>query len=240
MRNIHLVKTEKPSRIHLFTDETGSRLKLCELEYSHTRNTQNIYITNNEYIGLSYYLDGNLVRKSVMVDKDYWEARKDYKKIILTTDPDLIEDGVQSIDDEFLEWFIKNLSCEEIEVKSESSRKHGIWKPEYYSQVYKIIIPKEEPNYNMKQEILDEIEILKEEPKQETLEEAAENYVRGCLHTLYDFKKQCFLDGVKWQQEQDMNNYSLDEIKLAMKDSYALKYFSETKFLENLKQFKKK
>jgi len=27
------------------------------------------------------------------------------KKIILTTDQDLIKDGVQSIDDEFLEWF---------------------------------------------------------------------------------------------------------------------------------------
>jgi hypothetical protein len=30
------------------------------------------------------------------------------KKIILTTDLDLIKDGVQSIDNEFLEWFVKN------------------------------------------------------------------------------------------------------------------------------------
>jgi hypothetical protein len=30
------------------------------------------------------------------------------QKIILTTDLDLIKDGVQSIDNEFLEWFVKN------------------------------------------------------------------------------------------------------------------------------------
>ena len=36
-------------------------------------------------------------------------------KIILTTDQDLIKDGIQAIDDEFLEWFVKNPSCKEVE-----------------------------------------------------------------------------------------------------------------------------
>jgi len=63
---------------------------------------QNIYITSDEYIGLSYYLDGNLIRKGVIDDENYWEVRKEYKKIILTTDPELIKDGVQAIPDEFL------------------------------------------------------------------------------------------------------------------------------------------
>jgi hypothetical protein len=40
---------------------------------------------------------------------------KEVCKIILTTDQDLIKDGVQAIDDEFLEWFVKNPSCEEVE-----------------------------------------------------------------------------------------------------------------------------
>lgn len=40
-------------------------------------------------------------------------------KIILTTDPDLIKDGVQVIDDGFLQWFVKNPSCEEVEIKRE-------------------------------------------------------------------------------------------------------------------------
>jgi flavorubredoxin len=46
--------------------------------------------------------------------RDVWS--KKYCKIILTTDGDLIKDGVQSIDDEFLEWFVENPSCEEVEV----------------------------------------------------------------------------------------------------------------------------
>jgi hypothetical protein len=53
------------------------------------------------------------------------------------------------------------------------------------------------------------------------------------------------IDALKRQVEvlkhqQDKNKYSLDEIKLAIKISYGIKYFSETKFLENLEQLKKK
>jgi hypothetical protein len=48
--------------------------------------------------------------------------KSNYKKIILTTDQDLIKDGVQAIDDEFLEWFVKNPSCEEVEIKKGKMR----------------------------------------------------------------------------------------------------------------------
>ena len=78
------------------------------------------------------------------------------KKIILTTDQDLIKDGIQAIDDEFLEWFVKNPSCEFIETErledgqyfdylEDNSVIEGIY------ENYKIIIPKEEP----KQETLE-------------------------------------------------------------------------------------
>ena len=40
---------------------------------------------------------------------------KSFKKIILTTDQLL--DGVQSIDDEFLNWFVENPGCEEAKVE---------------------------------------------------------------------------------------------------------------------------
>jgi hypothetical protein len=33
------------------------------------------------------------------------------KKIILTTDSKLIKDGLQDIDDDFLEWFLNNQTC---------------------------------------------------------------------------------------------------------------------------------
>jgi len=69
-----------------------------------------------------------------------------------------------------------------------------------------------------------------EEPKQETLEEAAERHTYGNAY-------QNFIRGAKWQQER---SYSLDEIKTAMKNGYGIKYFSEHKFLENLNNLKKK
>jgi hypothetical protein len=38
----------------------------------------------------------------------------------------------------------------------------------------------------------------------------------------------------------NQNENQSEEIILAIKNSYGIKYFSEKKFLENLKQFKKK
>jgi len=65
-----------------------------------------------------------------------------YKKIILTTDQNLIKDGVQAIDDEFLEWFVKNPSCEEVKVEGH------IYKGQDETE-YKIIIPKEEQKQHL-------------------------------------------------------------------------------------------
>jgi hypothetical protein len=72
-----------------------------------------------------------------------------YKKIILTTDQDLIKDGIQAIDNEFLEWFVNNPSCDQVEVKekqhfeADKSKRINPLNGVYYS--YKIIIPQEEP-----------------------------------------------------------------------------------------------
>jgi len=76
------------------------------------------------------------------------------KKIILTTDQDLIKDGAQAIDDEFLEWICNNPSYEEVEIGNQSIKSFDTG---HFEDFYKIIIPKEEP-------------------KQETLEEVAERY----------------------------------------------------------------
>jgi hypothetical protein len=32
MKNVHLLSTPQPSRLHVWTDENGSRLELCKLE----------------------------------------------------------------------------------------------------------------------------------------------------------------------------------------------------------------
>jgi hypothetical protein len=41
------------------------------------------------------------------------------KKIILTTDPTLIADGIQEIDDTFLKWFVENPTCDYVEVEKQ-------------------------------------------------------------------------------------------------------------------------
>ena len=85
------------------------------------------------------------------------EPLKCWKKIILTTDQDLIADGVQKIDDDFLEWFVNNPSCEQVEVKKvEFEVDMGLGDSCIeYGNYYKIIIPKEEPK-SIKEKILSE------------------------------------------------------------------------------------
>jgi hypothetical protein len=72
------------------------------------------------------------------------------KKIILTTDQELIKDGVQSIDDEFLEWFVKNPSCEYIQTTELSLFNGDTGQSGHYK--YEIIIPQEEPSMGLKLE----------------------------------------------------------------------------------------
>ena len=188
MKNIHLIPTPNPSRL-LKTIPKGNLLLAKEnIVGSHWEN-QNIYITSDVEAkegdwGYIPFQGGDVK----LVGKYFAD---DWKKIILTTDQDLIKDGVQAIDDEFLEWFVKNPSCESVEIDKN-------WNyPLDKSWEYKIIIPKEEAKQLTNLEIaikLEEIErevykpntcdiiferaalINIEEPKQETLEEAAENY----------------------------------------------------------------
>lgn len=139
----YMLKCIKDFKIFERQYSVGDILDELGWDYDHKYwEAQNVYVTNDDYIGLSYYLDGNLVRKGVIDDKGYWEVRKDYKKIILTDNKDLIKDGVQSIPDEFLEWLVKNPSCGYIETHGINfiDGEIGIIK----NHRYKIILPQEE------------------------------------------------------------------------------------------------
>jgi len=118
-KNIHLIATNEPSRLFYSNNDPGLKLNKYPVLLTFERSPQYIYITSDEYIGLSWYLDGDLVRKGVVDDKDYWEVRKDYKKIVLTNNPDLFNNGVQEIGDNFLEWFVQNPSCERVEIEKQ-------------------------------------------------------------------------------------------------------------------------
>jgi hypothetical protein len=154
MKNIHLLPTDKRTR--LYFSDYGKELNLASHPATLYHTGQHLYITSDEEIKEGDYgLIGKEVGKIILTEDgyefligkgvsyeygDYHSLQKRCKKIILTTDKDLISDGVQAIDDAFLEWFVKNPSCEEVRVLN---------KVDFFSKIndkliYKIIIPKEE------------------------------------------------------------------------------------------------
>jgi hypothetical protein len=144
MKNIHLIETDKPSR--LFYNVGGALLFTDYKNY----NGVNIYITSDEEIKDGDWMIRGNEQPTLVTPNFFWDFGVKYYKIILTTDQDLIEDGVQAIDNEFLEWFVNNPSCEFIQTKrledgqyfdylEDNSVIEGIY------ENYKIIIPQEEP-----------------------------------------------------------------------------------------------
>ena len=129
MKNIHTLPTDKPSR--LIQAENDELMLLNEL-YENTHNiNKHIYITSDKKIKNRdwYIADNKVYRASV----DHMPELYTYscKKIILTTNDQLIKDGVQAIDDEFLNWFVKNPSCEEVEVEKTYVTNSGLGYREY-------------------------------------------------------------------------------------------------------------
>jgi hypothetical protein len=196
MKNIHLIPTDKPSRLGYLT---------------------NIYITSDEEIKKGeefWYSNGGEWYKAIY--RDYYKNLFPYgKKIILTTDQDLIKDGVQAIDDTFLEWFVKNPSCERVELGFMSNiTSNGS------TRYYKIIIPQEEPKQNFdRSKYIAGIDPIVEK----TLEEAAKIYAKIPLHREVDSEERYFNSNVReyngfkaganWQAER---MYNKEEVKLLL------------------------
>ena len=205
-----------------------------------------LFITSDEVIKeKDYFYQGfdRCIHKCYKLTNNYIIAVKpsDYpknicKKIILTTDQDLIADGVQAIDDEFLEWFAKNLSCEVVEVNWVKTP-DGIF---YHQEnvpygCYKIIIPKEELTKDEIDKFFVDMVCNPKEPKQETLEEAANKAY--CFYGDVELRE-AFELGAKWQQER---SYSEEEVwKLVNKLNQTLNIGSDLTLEEWFEQFKKK
>jgi hypothetical protein len=199
----------------------------------------NIYITNDEEIKEGDYFwkpDCNMIFKAE------YTPHKGCEKVILTTDQDLIKDGVQSIDDGFLEWFVKNPSCESVEVG------YGwIRLTETDNEGYWISIPD------------NQFEMQQAEPKQETLEEAAKNAYKK--HSVKDDAlslneqiqrsggfivgfKEGMMEGAKWQSERiGLMEIELNHTKtllascekaLENRDNQAKRMYSEEEVIELL------
>ena len=218
MKNIHILPTDKPSIIGF------DSVKRLHFTNDFIDDYQNIYITSDEEIKEGDWWsiteresggEGHVVKHRGRHQRtDQWE------KIILTTDQDL--DDVQPIDDEFLEWYVKNPNCEEVQVIKtfEDYVMVGGKVDEIY---YKLIIPKEES-------------------KQETLEKFIESYVNRIDRSEDGLVEQCLRDGAKWKQER---SYSVEEVENIMAETWIQcvgndgNNFKEVRD-KILKQFKKK
>jgi hypothetical protein len=148
MKNVFVLPTDKPSR--LFRDSFGKLLYSINIDQEQKHFApQHLYITSDEEIneGNWFY---DLDTKYVKIKQSWENSHLNFngKKIILTTDQDLIKEGVQAIDDEFLEWFVKNPSCEYVEV-SEDYFKPSNMVYGHDTEPYKIIIPKEEQKQHL-------------------------------------------------------------------------------------------
>jgi hypothetical protein len=277
MKNIHILPTDKPSRL-IYNDANqlcyhSNKSFKNDRKWMH-RKKFNIYITSDEEIKegdwfINFDLLGRLdtiydpihkclkVNNSIITSfeiqvQDEFTILKSFcKKIILTDNQDLIKDGIQAIDDEFLEWFVKNPSCEWVDVKKET---YAEYKKNSYNDIYlyEIIIPKEEPKQEShickycNAETTQPDDECYAKPKQETLEEAAKSNAiyeaeKNPNPSKEHFKlalKRAVLRGAKWQQEI---SYSEEEV-LEIIRQYALEEHLITSSKPDIwfEQFKKK
>jgi len=195
-------------------------------------NVQYIYITDNSEIKEGDYVtNGSYVTKAV---NDWWvkfyignpKVKADYFKVVLTDNPDLIADGVQAIEDEFLEWFVKNPSCEEVETAkgkmklNDDGQEYGF--PDM--SLYKIIIPKEEPKISDEaKERAKNYMALKGalEVKEGALEKVAKKYRLSTVNKM-SIEEVAFLKGAEFQAKK---MYSKEEVKgMLFKVGIAMRY----------------
>lgn len=164
-KNVFLLSADKSSR--LVKHWTGKyELFKNQVINNHAYIAKDVYITSDEEIkdgnyAIQFYYGKISIVKCDAQNK--FVINNKYNnlyaiKIILTTDENLIKDGIQEIDDEFLEWFVKNPSCEYVEVEKQmlcdycgqedcdNLRCNGYKDSSYYE----IIIPKEEPKQKNK------------------------------------------------------------------------------------------
>ena len=243
--NIHILPTDKPSKLQL---QMNGNLHIENGQTIALRSYQNIYITSDEEIkegdywiyicpinGLDYGDNNNPIVKNNLPNSWFQKLhdRLNYKKIILTTDQDLIKDGIQAIDDDFLQWFIDNSNCREVEFEKEHDDTVPYLKMRY-CKPYRIIIPKE-PKQDLEKEMFELEEQLdipsylrwyNSKPKQETLEEAADKSLQDEIKYWYektgsltseDIVKRAYSLGItECAKLQSERMYSEEEVRKAI------------------------
>lgn len=234
MKNIHILPTDKPSR---FYSIAGSYAKSEGFAFGEhyipdTRNTFkncNIYITTtDEEIkdGEWMYVEGvdamayGIARRSRHMQPEHFG---NCKKIVLTTDPELIKEGVQAIDANFLEWFIKNPKSENVYVYKEYkqvNQNNPVTRGSTalaFSHYEVQSLDLSSPIGTNKKEIMANLPNGDDFFKQETLEEAALKHCDmldkfpALINPLFSFK-----EGAKWQADKVFNDDVIETLEKAL------------------------
>jgi hypothetical protein len=235
MKNIFVLPTSQASRLYLGNNRNFvfGMMQTSIQSRNDDFTNQNTHITNDEEIKEGDYCISKINNK--IFKKEKKDIIDDLcNKIILTTDQDLIKDGVQAIDDEFLEWFVQNPSCEFVEViyepKNFLDTKQG-WE-------YEIIIPKKNFYCGDKFDYDEQCEfqcdtcvdkkgvdygyLPKEEPKQVLTEEDIFNQKDIDAVTDYinkEQQKQALIDMMKSDEELGLyDDTEINRIELVCKD----------------------
>lgn len=205
MKNIHVLSTDKRSRLYLNTKEY-----IFDNEYSlSTDECQNkhIYITSDEEIkdGDYYlYLKNNSIQQFLKKHHTKLLSLDIQKKIILTTDQDLAKDGVHFIDYGFLEWFVKNPSCEYVELKG-----------------YAIILPGESCDCDTicdecrEKAVVDVLTMGQIPANEETREYDLLQHIKFCLECKNESQAIRLIEKYGFQKQEQM--YNEEDMKKAIK-----------------------
>ena len=163
MKNIFLIPTPNESR--LWRDLSSNKLRFDNISTPNSNectkcSNEYMYITtDSKFVRDEYITDGIEVIKATpkLVNAQGLVDRRDWKKILMTTDPELIKDGVHPIGEDFLQWFVENPTCIKVEVvyglfnpmgrqvdPNDLGQNHSkcVWK-------YKIITTKEEQKQHL-------------------------------------------------------------------------------------------
>jgi hypothetical protein len=223
MKNIHIIPTDKLTGI--FELNNGLHFSITNKVRHGVHKGYHIYITSNEDPkNKDYYWDENKLKV-----KRYFESRESFPsllhrfKVILTTDPELIADGVQAIDDEFIQWFVKNPRCEEVKLEKEHDdtvpylkmryikpyrilseyKKHSLSLPDEWAKIaYKIYKSiSKSPSYKKSP-----IKLTKME---ETLEQYIERLKDRRTEDDYPYTDEDFIDYMEHIEDSHKNNLSV-------------------------------
>ena len=145
MKNIHLIPTNKPSRLML----RHGKLFFFKDDDSVPKGTpknQNIYITSDEEIKEGDWIFDIVTKRIEIAKFNHNDLKRDWKKIVMTNDLELIEDGIQQIGDNFFEWLVLNPYCKEVEI-GKTNKLLDVYEDEWETK-YHIYNIHEEPKKN--------------------------------------------------------------------------------------------